>query len=138
MKPIKRSYDHLKRHVPTNLALILALLSAAMPVLGATFILVPHGYAASRSNPLYWLLMAPLAVWVWGAISFDAWAIRLVAPLLIAAPLVAAALAALSYPTNGDAVALWVLAVISLLASIIGAAALRRSPLWPFGSRLSR
>ncbi len=138
MKSNDRPYDDLKRHVPTNLALGAALISAAMPVLGATFILVPHGHLAARSSPLYWVLMAPLALWAWGAISFDPWAIRLLTPLLVAAPLLAAMLAVVSSPSHGDAVALWSLTAISGVVSVLGGAALSRSRLWPLNGRSGR
>ena len=131
MKSTDRPYDYLKRHIPTNLALGAALISAAMPVLAATFILVPHGHLAARSSPLYWLLMAPLALWAWGVISFSAWAIRLLTPVLVAAPLLAAALSVISDPSHGDAVALWSLTAISVALSVLGGVALSRSPLWP-------
>ena len=91
-----RPFDHLKRHVPTNVALLATVVSAAMPVLSATFLAVPHGYTAARSHPAYWLSMAPLAIWVWGAISFDGWAVRLIAPLMVAAPVLAGVVALLS------------------------------------------
>ena len=131
MKSNGRPCDELKRHVPTNLAVGAALISAAMPVLAATFILVPHGHLAARSSPLYWLLMAPLALWGWGAVSFSAWAVRLLAPLLVAAPMLAAAFSVVSNPSHGDAVALWSLTAISVAFSIVGGVALSRSPLWP-------
>ena len=127
-----RPFDHLKRHVPTNLALLATVASAAMPVLAMTFLALPHGYAAARSHPLYWLLMAPLAVWVWSAISFDGWAIRLIAPLLVAAPVAAALIAGLSRSAGADGVVLWAFTAAALTASALGAVALARSPLWPF------
>ena len=127
-----RPFDHLKRHVPTNVALLATVVSSAMPILSVTFLTVPHGYTAARSHPLYWLLMAPLAVWVWGAISFDGWAVRLIAPLMVAAPVAAALLAMLTRPTGADRVVVWALAATAVLASTAGGIALARSPLWPF------
>ena len=133
--PGARPYDQLKRHLPTNLAILAVIVSAAMPVISVTFMAVPHGYVAARSHPLYWLLMAPLAVWAWGAVAFDAWAIRLVAPLLVIAPAAAALAAVLSTRAGGDGVVAWVLAAGSLIAACVGALALARSPLWPLRRR---
>ena len=138
MSRTDRPYDGLKRHVPSNLAVLAGVVAGAMPVLGATFVLVPHGYVAARSSPLYWVLVGPLALWVWGAISFDPWAVRLLAPLLLAAPLLAAAEAVLSGGTGGDLAALWSLTSVAVTASALGALALRRSPLWPFGGSPDR
>ena len=130
-----RPFDHLKRHVPTNVALLATVVSAAMPVLSATYLAVPHGYTAARSHSLYWLLMAPLAVWVWGAVAFDGWAIRLMAPLMVIAPVAAALLAGLSRSAGADAAVVWALAGAAVLASATGAVALARTPLWPFKPR---
>ena len=131
--PAARPYDHLKRHLPTNLAILAAIASVAMPVLAVTFLAVPHGYTAARSHPLYWLLMAPLAVWSWGAIAFDAWAVRLIALLLVLAPVATALVAVVARSAGADGVVMWALAAASLAASCAGALALSRSPLWPFG-----
>ena len=127
-----RPYDHLRRNVPMTVALLAGLAATAMPVLSATFVFVPHGYMAGRGTPLYWLIMLPVAYWAWGIISFDAWAVRLLAPLLIVAPLTDALFAVFSPVSGDDVTALWVLAALSLVFAVVGAIALRRTPLWPF------
>lgn len=138
MKSDPRPFDYLKRHVPTNLALGAAFLAAAMPLVGAMFIWVPHGYVAGRSSPLHWLIMLPLGVWAWGVTSFEPWAIRLLTPVLIAAPLVSVALATASHPNQDDAITLWSLTAASLVMSVLGGVALHRSPLWPLRRRQGR
>lgn len=130
-----RPYDYLKRDVPTTVALLAGLASAAMPVLSATFIMVPHGYMVSRGNPLYWLLMLPVAYWAWGIMSFDPWAIRLLAPLLIIAPIMDILIVVYSGMSGDDLTALRVLAFLSIIFSIGGVIALSKTPLWPLRRR---
>lgn len=130
-----RPYDHLKRDVPTTIALLAAVAASAMPVLSLTFILVPHGYTASRGNPLYWLIMLPVVYWVWAAMAFDPWAIRMIALILVLAPIVDGLIALFSGMSGGDLTALWVLAALSLVLSIVGIVALSRTPLWPLRRR---
>ena len=127
-----RQYDYLKRDVPTTVALLAGLAAAAMPVLAATYIMVPHGYVASRGNPLYWLIMLPVVYWAWGIMSFDPWAVRLLAPLLLIAPITDVLIAVFSGMSGGDQTALWVLASLSIIFSVGGLIALSRTPIWPF------
>ena len=126
--------DYLKRHRPTNLALMAAALSALMLVLAVTSVFVPRDVMAARGDPRYWLFMAPLVVWGWGVATFDAWAVR-VGPWLLAAAPLGCLCVALFLGVNkggGEVTALWILTGLSVLASSLGMLALRRSPLWPF------
>lgn len=131
MKPDPRPYDHLKRHVPTNLALLAGVASGLMLVLLATDLLD----AEMRSNPLHWLLMAPLLVWGWGMISFDPWAVRLIVPIIIGVPIAALGAAILNGAHGGDRTAIWILASLSVVFAVAGGLALSRSPLWPLPRR---
>ena len=128
------SYAHLKRHVPTNLAILAGFASGAMLVAAITFMSVPRGYTAARGDPRYWLVMLPLIVWTWGAASLNAWALRLLAIVLLIAPAGCAAVALLAGPgrPSGDIITLWVLAAAALVFAGLGGLALSRSPLWPF------
>lgn len=130
-----RPYDYLKRDVPTTVALLAGVAAAAMPVLSTTYIMVPHGYIASRSDPLYWLIMLPVAFWVWGITSFDPWAIRILVPVLILAPVTDILIAKFCGLSGGDLTAMWVLAALSVVFAIVGTIALSRTPLWPFRRR---
>ena len=131
MKPNARPYDHLKRHVPTNLALLSGVASGLMLVLLVTDLLG----AEMRSNPLHWLLMAPLLVWGWGMISFDPWAVRLIAPIIICVPITALGAAIFNGAHGGHRTAIWILASLSVVFAVSGAIALSRSPLWPLTRR---
>ncbi len=131
MKQDPRPYDYLKRHVPTNLALLCGVASGMMLVLLATDLL----NAEMRSNPLHWLLMAPLLIWGWAMISFDPWAIRLIVPIIVGVPIVALGVAIFNGAHGGDRMAIWILAFLSLVFAVFSGIALSRSPLWPLARR---
>ncbi|UAJ08643.1 hypothetical protein [Polymorphobacter megasporae] len=130
-----RPYDYLKRDVPMTVANLAGLAAALMPVLSTTYILVPHGYLASHGNPLYWLIMLPVLYWGLGVTSFDPWAIRLLAPVLIIAPVTDILIAKFSGLSGSDLTGMWVLAALSVMFAIVGTIALSRTPLWPFRRR---
>lgn len=127
-----RPYDYLKRDVPTTVALLAGIAAAVMPVLSTTYIFVPHGHIAAREDPLYWLIMLPVLYWGWGVTSFDPWAIRLIVPVLILAPVTDILIPKFCGLSGGDLTGMWVLAALSVMFAIVGTIALSRTPLWPF------
>ncbi len=68
-----------------GLALV-AVLAAALALIG---LLVDGGQAQSRSNPLYWIVLAPVIWWGSGLMGFEARYVRAMGPLLVVAPSVA-------------------------------------------------
>jgi hypothetical protein len=102
-------WQRLRKDRRSNAAAIgaaIAALAATMTVISVT---VQGGVTESRGNPLYWLLMLPMAWWVNGLTSFEPRAVRLWKPALAVASgtsVVAAALAMRSAGTwTGQTVA---------------------------------
>jgi hypothetical protein len=95
---------------------ILSVLAATLALLG---LVVTGGQAEARGNPIYWLILAPVAWWGGGLSGFGARQVRLMMPAVIVAPLLAVACLAIAY-TRGETITLWavatVVAIITALA----------------------
>jgi prepilin signal peptidase PulO-like enzyme (type II secretory pathway) len=107
---------------------VLAAFMAALPSAVAWMgLLLPLNRAADRSNPVYWLIMLPVVFWTLAAGSFAPWAVRLLRPVLLLAPLAAALALTVAFSRDASP-APWLAALaISVTAALIGWRAYGRS-----------
>jgi peptidoglycan/LPS O-acetylase OafA/YrhL len=94
---------------------ILAVLAATLALLGLA---VTGGQAEARANPVYWLILAPVAWWGGGLSGFGARQVRLMMPAIVVAPLLAVVCLTIAY-TRGETITLWVVAtVVTIIAAL--------------------
>lgn len=135
-------WQALRREKPAAVAVLLGLLAAFAASLAWLLVLVPARTENLRLQPLAWLVMAPLGLWLLsGILSYRRRAIRLLRPVYLFTP-VAAAVAALMETLNppsrlpaGDVAVvaspslLLGLAIVAVAAGVGGMMALRASSL---------
>lgn len=80
--------EGLKREQPAQLATVFALLASLAMLAGWIAVLIAPG-GTIRGNPVFWLLAAPLMVWLWGVQSFAAWTVKTLWLVLVLAPCLA-------------------------------------------------
>ena len=80
--------EGLKRERPAQLAVVFALLAFLVMLAGWIAVLIAPG-GNIRGNPIFWLLAAPLVVWLWSMQSFAAWTVRTLWLVLVLAPCLA-------------------------------------------------
>ncbi len=93
-KPANGSKDGARLRLCQDQAANIASLAGLVAGLAATLawmgILLEPNRAADRATPVYWLIMLPLVFWGSSAIRFELWALRLLRPVLLLAPIFAA------------------------------------------------
>jgi len=137
--------EALKREKPAQFAIVFALLAFLAMLAGWIAVLIAPG-GNIRGNPVFWLLAAPLMVWLWNVQSLAVWTVRTVWLVLLLAPCLAL-LALVVAPTmrqaallddSGTTLAtpLAMSVILGLTTALAGAGlvALRRSSL-PGGTR---
>ena len=136
--------EALKRERPAQVAIVFALLALMAMMCGWVAVLIaPEGNV--RFDPLFWLLMVPLLVWIGGAQALAAWAVKPLWLILVLAPCLSALAlavapgrrhaAALAGAERLDTpVAMLVLFGLTTALAVAGLVALRRSSL-PGGVR---
>lgn len=77
--------EALKRERPAQLAVLFAL-GAFLAMLAGWIAVLIAPVGNIRFNPAFWLLAAPLMVWLWGVQSFAAWVVKTVWLVLVLAP----------------------------------------------------
>ncbi len=110
-------WQRLRKDRRSNAAAIcgaIAALAATMTVISVT---VDGGVAESRANPLYWLLMLPMAWWVTGLTSFEPRAVRAWKPALATACAVGLMAAALTMRAADNWTAQTVACAVTLIAA---------------------
>ena len=100
---------------PANLAVLAGFGTGVMLTAAVISRIVEPGFIEQRSNPVYWLLMMPIVIWVLFAAEWKSWALWLLPIILAAAPLGSGLIAALAGSTT-----LWVLTAISVVLSLLG------------------
>ncbi len=132
----------MRREKPAQLAIVFALL--AMLAGWVAVLIAPGG--SIRGNPVFWLLVAPLLVWLWNVQSLAAWTVKTVWLVLVLAPCLAllallvapemrpAALPEDSRTTLATPLAMSVILGLTTALAGAGLVALRRSSL-PGGTR---
>ncbi len=132
--------EGLKREKPAPIAFAFALLASLAMLAGWVAVLIAPG-GNVRGNPLFWLLAAPVMVWLWGAQSYAVWAVKAMWLVLVLAPCLAL-LALFVAPRIRQAgvleggsnyldtpVAMWVILGLTTALAGVGLVALRRSSL---------
>ncbi len=66
--------EGLKRERPAQLAMVFALFAFMVMLAGWVAVLITPG-GNIRFNPVFWLLAAPLMVWLWNLQCYRAWAV---------------------------------------------------------------
>ncbi len=77
--------EGLNRESAAAVAMGCAICASLSMLIGWTVIIVPPG-GSMRGNPLFWLLMAPLLVWIWFLRKSSPWAVNSVGAVLLLAP----------------------------------------------------
>lgn len=94
----------LNRETPAAVAMACAIYASLSMLSGWTVIIIPSG-GNIRGNPLYWLMMAPLLVWIWFLRKSSPWAVNSVGVVLLLAPCLSL-LAVFVAPISRDAAVL--------------------------------
>ncbi len=95
---------------------IIAVLAASLALIG---LIVSGGQAETRANPIYWLILLPVAWWGGGLSGFGARQVRLMVPAMVAAPILAA-LCLVIAAGRAEAVTPWVIAtIVAAVAAIV-------------------
>jgi hypothetical protein len=117
----------LRQDRAANIGVLAAFMAALPSALAWMGLLLPLDRAADRGNPVYWLIMLPVVFWTVAAGSFAPWALRLLRPVLLLAPLLAALALAIAFG-RGDSPTPWLVALaVSVAAALIGWRAYGRS-----------
>lgn len=99
----------------------MVILAVPAAVLALPGLVIAGGQAEARANPVYWLILIPVA-WLAGDLSgFGARQVRLMMPAIIVAPLLAIGCLTMAY-ARGDTITLW---IVATAMSIITALACR-------------
>ena len=77
--------EGLNRETPAGVAMGCAIYASLSMLIGWTVIIIPSG-GNIRGNPLYWLITAPLLVWIWFLQKSSRWAVNSVGVVLLLAP----------------------------------------------------
>ena len=77
--------EGLNRETPAAVAMSGAIFASLSMLLGWAVIIIPSG-GNIRGDPMYWLMMAPLLVWIWFLQKSSRWAVNSVAVMLLLAP----------------------------------------------------
>ena len=80
--------EALKREKPAQLAIVFALLAFLAMLAGWVAVLIALG-GGIRGNPVFWLLAAPLMLWLWNVQSLAVWTVKTVWLVLVLAPCLA-------------------------------------------------
>ncbi len=80
--------EGLKRERPAQLAMVFALFAFMAMLAGWIAVLIAPG-GNIRFNPVFWLLAAPLMVWLWNLQSYRTWAVNTLWLVLMLAPCLA-------------------------------------------------
>ena len=80
--------EGLKREKPAQLAVVFAMLAFLAMLAGWVAVLIAPG-GNIRGNPVFWLLAAPLMVWLWFMQSFSPWTVKTVWLVLVLVPCLA-------------------------------------------------
>lgn len=102
-----------------------------VPVVGIGMLIASGTQAEARGNPLYWLVMIPLALCAGKLTRYEPGPIRWLRPAQAGAPLVAAATALVATATGEEPTPYWV--ATAICAALAGVAWL----CWP-GSMLAK
>jgi hypothetical protein len=102
MPPKPSIRDRLKRDVRVNVGMLAALAACVPATLGWVGVLIDPAAGPHRASPVFWLIVLPLAAWAYGLVGFSIWALRLLRPILLAAPLAAAVACAVAVRGGQD------------------------------------
>ena len=137
--------EALTREKPAQFAIVFALLAFLAMLAGWVEVLIAPG-GNIRGQPMFWLLAAPLMVWLWNVLSLAAWTVRTVWLVLLLAPCLTLAVlvvapemrqAALPEDTReylDTPLAMSIILGLTTAFAVAGLVALRRSSL-PGGTR---
>lgn len=121
-------WQRLRKDRASNLAAGLTVIAGLIALVALAGLLIPGSQADARANPLYWALLIPFGWWGSSLGAFEAWAVRLLYPSLVAWTLIAATALAGAW-RQAQNPTLWAAALaVSVLCSI-GAAFLYRNSL---------
>jgi hypothetical protein len=107
----------LRKDRQASIAVLAGCAAGLAAVLAWMGVLLPADRAVNRIDPLYWLMVAPLVAWALAATGFAPWALRLLRPILIVAPLAAAAALVWALLCAQVSIMPWVLAAIAAAAA---------------------
>ena len=112
-------WARLRRDRPSSWAAGLAFVAVLMAALSIMGLAIGGAQAESRADPLYWAVLLPVA-WSGAELaSFEPRPVRHLAAVTVAAPLVAAAPAAVALAQGRDAT-LWLIATALAIAAAVG------------------
>jgi hypothetical protein len=112
-------WARLRKDRPSNWATGLAVVAALAAVLAILGLAVPGAQAESRANPLYWVILLPLAWWGSGVAAFEPRPVRLLAVVTYAAPIVAITCLIIAIAQDRGWL-IWLAAVVISIAAAIG------------------
>ena len=128
---IRRDQDYwqrLRKDHRSNAAVLLAGLATMVAAVSMTMVIVPGTHYGTRANPLYWLILVPVAWWVSSLAAFEPGAVRSWRTVLIVVGIAATACLAMAI-TSGQDVMLTVIAFLVTMTSAAGSLFLRRGSL---------
>jgi hypothetical protein len=118
----------LRQDRAANVAILAGLVAGLAALLAWMGLLLAPDRAGDHANPAYWSIMLPLVIWGSSAAYFEPWALRLLRPVLLLAPLSAALALWDASGRAGSPIALWSAAfAVSVTAALIGWLAYGRS-----------
>lgn len=108
-------WARLRVDAPSSWAAGMAIVSVLAAVLALLGLVISGGQAEARANPLYWLILLPVAWWGGGLSGFGARQVRLMTPAIILAPLLAAMCLAIA-ARRGEVLVPWSIATLIAFA----------------------
>ena len=119
---MRRDRDYwarLRKDARSNAATGLAIVAAIVAVVALQPSLFPGAPTRVRLDPLYWLLLLPIAWWGAGLAAFEPGPVRLMRTVTIAAPPIAAGATLLAWFRGADWAIPFALAAISFGTAIV-------------------
>jgi ribose/xylose/arabinose/galactoside ABC-type transport system permease subunit len=117
----------LRQDRAANIGVMAGFIAALPASLAWMELLLPHNYAAAKTTPVYWLIVLPVVIWTVAASSFSPWALRLLRPVLLLAPLAAALALMIAFGRDDSPVPFLAAFAVSVMASLAGWLAYGRS-----------
>lgn len=112
-------WQRLRKDRRSNIAGVLAAVAVLTGTVSVTMTLVNGSQYEARGNPLYWVLLLPMAWWVSGLSTFESRYVRSWKPVLAIACLAAAASLAIDMQRDED----WTVSAVSVAITVISAVA---------------
>ncbi len=110
-------WQRLRRDRRSNIAAGLGVLAALAATLSVVALAVPGPQSVARGNPLYWLLMLPMAWWGSGLARFEARPVRWWKPVLALSCLLSCGTLAMVLARGEDSTAQAIACGVTLLAA---------------------